>query len=130
MLLLSLTVLCWSLLSLTVLCWPAVSEIVHPCKTVRFRCGDATRCAATRGLCQPGKTCPLSPLCVSTRAPFCESCPPGKVCVLQKRSCPNGGSCHRQPICIQLYSDDTIFEEDEELEQVVVAKQTAGQKRG
>ncbi|XP_043228022.1 balbiani ring protein 3-like isoform X2 [Amphibalanus amphitrite] len=111
-------------------CQKPVSEIVHPCKTVRFRCGDATRCAATRGLCQPGKTCPLSPLCVSTRAPFCESCPPGKVCVLQKRSCPNGGSCHRQPICIQLYSDDTIFEEDEELEQVVVAKQTAGRKTG
>ncbi|XP_037076249.1 balbiani ring protein 3-like [Pollicipes pollicipes] len=103
-------------------CQNSVPEVVHPCRTVRFRCGDETRCAATRGLCQPGKTCPLSPLCVSRTAPFCESCPPGKVCVLQKQACPSGG-CYRQPICVQLYSDDTIFEEDEELELAVVAKQ-------
>ncbi|XP_043210840.1 uncharacterized protein LOC122375493 isoform X2 [Amphibalanus amphitrite] len=103
-------------------CQKPVSEIVHPCRTVRFRCGDQTRCAATRGLCKPGQTCPLQPLCVSRSAPFCESCPPGKVCVLQKRPCPSG-HCHRQPICIQLYSDDTIFMEDEKLELAVIAKQ-------
>ena len=63
------------------------------------------------------------PLCVSKRAPYCTSCPDGKVCVLQKQYCSGGGACHRQPICIQLYSDDTIFEENELLEAQVVAEQ-------
>ncbi|KAF0306937.1 WAP four-disulfide core domain protein 18 [Amphibalanus amphitrite] len=104
-------------------CQAPIPEIVHPCKTVRFRCGKQTRCAATRALCRPGETCPLVPLCVSKRAPYCDRCPDGKVCVLQKKYCSGGGACHRQPICIQLYSDDTIFEENELLEQQVVANQ-------
>ncbi|XP_043197391.1 latent-transforming growth factor beta-binding protein 4-like [Amphibalanus amphitrite] len=110
-------------------CQKPGKAIVHPCKTVRFRCGDDTRCAATRGLCQPGKPCPLSPLCVSNRVPYCESCPEGKVCVLQKKACFGAGRCHRQPICIQLYSDDTPFEENEDLEVAVVAKQQAARSR-
>ncbi|XP_037080457.1 zonadhesin-like [Pollicipes pollicipes] len=104
-------------------CQDHIRAIVHPCKTVRFRCGDETRCAATRGLCRPGRPCPLVPLCVSNRVPYCESCPKGKVCVLQKRSCRGSGKCHRQPICIQLYSDDTLFQENEDVEVAVIAKQ-------
>ncbi|XP_037081124.1 kielin/chordin-like protein [Pollicipes pollicipes] len=104
-------------------CQKPIPEIVHPCRTVRFRCGDETQCAATRGLCRPGEPCPLSPLCVSDEVPYCQSCPPGKVCVLQKKTCRGGGRCHRQPICIQLYSDDTLFEENEDVEIAIIDKQ-------
>ena len=108
-------------------CKQSIPEIVHPCRTVRFRCGSATHCAATRALCRPGETCPLVPLCVSNASPSCGGCPEGKVCILQKKACSGNGSCPRvwQPICIQLYTDDTIFQEDEEVETQVVAEQQA-----
>jgi len=106
-------------------CKKPAKAIVHPCKTVRFRCGDDTRCAATRGICRPGRPCPLVPLCVSNRVPYCESCPEGTACVLQKRACFGQGRCQRQPVCIQLYLNNALFEENEDLEVAVVAKQQA-----